>query len=127
MWLRFVILTHDWPVLHWDLLLEEGETLRAWRLLQEPIDESLPIDAEPLPPHRLFYLDYEGPVSGDRGTVTRWDRGTYRLLAETEHELQIEFAGGRLQGEWRLSKTLTSPERWQLVRREATGNLRKNR
>lgn len=115
--LKFVILTHDWPVLHWDLLLEEGETLRAWRLLREPTGESGPIDAEPLPPHRLFYLDYEGTVSGDRGTVTRWDRGTYHLLAETESEIQIEFAGNRLRGEWRLSKTLTSPERWQLMRR----------
>ena len=30
--------------------------------------------AEALGDHRLDYLDYEGPVSGDRGLVSRWDR-----------------------------------------------------
>src|SRR5437868_1093145 len=33
---RFVVLEHDWPSLHWDFLLEAGEVLLAWRLLEEP-------------------------------------------------------------------------------------------
>ena len=43
------------------------------------------MDAEVLPDHRLAYLDYEGPISGDRGSVTRWDRGTY----DVEHQSGI--------------------------------------
>lgn len=27
--------------------------------------------------HRRLYLDYEGPISGDRGSVRRVDAGTY--------------------------------------------------
>ena len=76
---RYVILTHDWPFLHWDLLLEDGDKLLAWRLLQEPT-ANIPVSAEVLPDHRLLYLDYEGPVSGDRGTVYQWDSGTCESL-----------------------------------------------
>jgi hypothetical protein len=33
---RYVILTHDHPFQHWDLMLEDGGVLRTWRLLAEP-------------------------------------------------------------------------------------------
>lgn len=73
---RFVILRHDHPQLHWDFMLEDDGALRTWRLLSEPI-ANIPIRAEPSFLHRLAYLDYEGPVSGDRGSVTRQIEGTY--------------------------------------------------
>ena len=44
---RFVILTHDHPFLHWDLMLEADGVLRTWRLLQEPTPDTI-IVAEPL-------------------------------------------------------------------------------
>ena len=79
---RFTILTHDHPVLHWDLLLELDEEglLATWRILDDP-GRGSQWRAEPLPGHRREYLDYEGPVSGDRGTVTSWDTGEYELEA----------------------------------------------
>jgi len=73
---RYVILTHDHPFPHWDLMLEDGGTLRTWRLLSEP-GAGRVVPAERLGDHRLAYLDYEGPVSGGRGVVARWDHGTY--------------------------------------------------
>jgi hypothetical protein len=93
---RFVILTHDHPRLHWDLMLEEAQSLRTWRLLAEPGSQN-PIPAEALPSHRKHYLTYEGPVSGDRGTVSQWDSGTYRLLQEDEHHLRVRLDGARLR------------------------------
>jgi hypothetical protein len=78
---RFVILEHDHPFLHWDLLLEEESSARTWRLLRKPCLGE-PIAAEPLPDHRQMYLDYEGLVSGDRGTVKRFLAGTYELVSE---------------------------------------------
>ena len=75
---RFVILKHDHPYMHWDLLLEEEESARAWRLLRKPC-LCEPIAAEPLPPHRLLYLDYEGPLSNDRGRVEQFCTGSYML------------------------------------------------
>ena len=76
---RFVILRHDAPQgLHFDLLLEASGVLRTWALPQPP-DSGVEMECEALPDHRMAYLDYEGPVSGGRGTVDRWDWGTYGL------------------------------------------------
>ncbi|MFO1094461.1 MAG: DNA polymerase ligase N-terminal domain-containing protein [Planctomycetaceae bacterium] len=79
---RYVILTHDHPFPHWDLMLESGGVLRTWRLLNEPATGRR-VPAERLADHRLKYLDYEGPVSGGRGIVARWDYGTYAQLPPT--------------------------------------------
>lgn len=89
---RYVVLTHDHPFLHWDLMLESGERLRTWRLLEAPVPEKL-VRAEALPDHRRLYLDYEGPVSGGRGEVRRWDRGMYTLNAEDAGALALELEG----------------------------------
>ena len=94
---RFVILEHDHPALHWDLMLERGGALQTWRLARPPLRPHAAILAAALPDHRLAYLDYEGPVSGDRGTVTRWDRGEYEPT-ETADELILNLAGERVQG-----------------------------
>ena len=94
---RFVILEHDWPARHWDLLLEAGAVLRAWRLLAEP-GAGVAVPAQPNADHRLLYLDYEGPVSGDRGTVSRWDAGTFDWVADEPDRVTVEFAGVKLSG-----------------------------
>jgi hypothetical protein len=94
---RFAILDHDHPFRHWDFLLEAGDVLRAWRLLAEP-QPGRPIPAEPLPDHRLHYLDYEGPISGDRGRVARWDAGTFDWELDVADEVRCQLAGGRMCG-----------------------------
>ena len=101
---RFAILTHDHPFLHWDFLLEDDATCRTWRLLACP-DSLAEIRAEALPDHRLMYLDYEGPVSGDRGTVSTWDIGTFEWLIDREGMLELRLSGRRLNGVVRLAKS----------------------
>ena len=75
---RFVVLHHvgHGPP-HYDLMLEiDGQDrLRTWRLPAWPPADG--DDAEELPPHRRGYLDYEGPISRDRGTVRRVASGTW--------------------------------------------------
>jgi hypothetical protein len=95
--LRFVILEHDWPTLHWDFLLEAGSVLRSWRLLAEP-GPGREVHAEPNAVHRLHYLDYEGPVTGGRGTVRRWDVGTFDWIVDEEDRIVIELHGEKLVG-----------------------------
>ncbi len=73
---RFVILEHDHPFLHWDFLMQRDDVLASWRLL-DPVVTGQWLAAETLPDHRLVYLDYEGPVSHDRGTVKRIASGSY--------------------------------------------------
>jgi hypothetical protein len=99
---RFVILTHTHPFQHWDLLLEQADNLRAWRLLDRP-DTTDSISAEPLPDHRKAYLEYEGPVSGDRGEVTQWDKGEYTLIQQTSECVTFSLAGVRLIGDYTLA------------------------
>ena len=51
-----------------------------------------------------MYLDYEGPISGGRGTVTRWDQGTYSVELWTDDEIIVELAGGKLAGRVELRR-----------------------
>jgi hypothetical protein len=94
---RFVILEHDHPHLHWDLMLEAGTALRTWRLAQPP-RHGESIAAIALLDHRLLYLDYEGPISGDRGRVSRWEHGTFTAQVGDEKQLVVHLSGERLHG-----------------------------
>src|SRR5206468_490246 len=57
---RFVILEHDHPTRHWDLMLEARGVLRTWRLSAPP-KAGVAIAATASFDHRAIYLDYEGP------------------------------------------------------------------
>jgi len=98
---RFAVLSHDHPFPHWDFLLEHGQACRTWRLLRSP-DSKGEIPAESLPDHRLMYLNYEGPISGDRGTVSSWDSGTFEWLINEESLVEVQLSGSRLVGVVRL-------------------------
>lgn len=100
---QFVLLEHDHPELHWDFMLERGDALLTWRLDRIPA-EAGEIAATSLPDHRIAYLDYEGPVSGNRGTVQRIDRGDFELLSSDRDSLSVCLDGSRLQGTVRLQK-----------------------
>ncbi|MBI2825891.1 MAG: hypothetical protein HYX69_14495 [Planctomycetia bacterium] len=106
---RFVVLRHELPpgnprALHWDFMLEVEGTLRTWALDREPAD-GLIVRAEPLADHRLAYLDYEGPISGGRGVVARWDRGTCHIVRWEANEIRVDVAGQRLCGQVHLARS----------------------
>jgi hypothetical protein len=101
---RFVLLEHvghpDDPAgLHYDLLLEDGASCRAWRLTAIPVGGE-PVVAEPLPPHRLAWLDIESAeVSGGRGIARRLDTGTYAATEGAEAGvLDVVVSGTLLSG-----------------------------
>lgn len=94
---RFVILEHDWPKQHWDLMLEADGVLRTWRLAA-PLVPGQDIDAEPIGDHRLHYLEYEGPISGNRGSVVRWDQGAFKWRLNDLESVVVDLAGARSRG-----------------------------
>jgi hypothetical protein len=100
--LRFVVLMHDWPEAHLDLFLEQNGVLWAWRLPVE--DSGGDCIATANHDHRLHYLDYEGPVSGGRGTVARWDTGGLEWLSETPERIEVRLTGGKLNGIYTLTR-----------------------
>lgn len=94
---RFAILEHDWGGVHWDFLVEDGPALRTWAV-DAPIVEGVSLPARALPAHRRVYLDYEGEVSGGRGTVRRWDGGECRAIEWGEAAVRLEVRGAQLVG-----------------------------
>ena len=115
---QFVLLEHDHPELHWDLMLERGDALLTLRLDRIPA-EAGEIAATSLPDHRTAYLDYEGPVSGNRGTVRQIDRGDFELLSSDGGSLSVCLDGSRLQGTVQLRKVSPdgSPDEsaWRMI------------
>jgi DNA polymerase Ligase (LigD) len=110
---RFVVLEHDHPALHWDLMLEAGDVLKTWRLAEAPV-LGRPIDATALADHRVMYLDYEGPISGDRGTVLRWDAGLFEEEADSMPEARaLTLHGSRIAGRVRLERIEGTSWRFQ--------------
>lgn len=80
---RYVVLLHDHPASHYDWMLEAEGVLATWRVCAPPAAVSAGgLPAERLADHRLAYLDYEGPVSGGRGTVRRVEAGMYEAEIE---------------------------------------------
>ena len=111
---RFVVLQHDHPRgLHWDFMLETEGALRTWALSQAP-EPGTEQSARALGDHRIAYLDYEGPVSGDRGTVSQWDAGQCVWLLQSEHEIEVALTGRRLVTQVRLLHLSTTGDEWQI-------------
>jgi DNA polymerase Ligase (LigD) len=109
---RFAILDHDHPFRHWDFLLQAGGVLRGWRLLAEPARDTA-IAAEVLPDHRPLYLDYEGPVSRDRGRVIRWDAGTFAWECDSPDEIVVTLLGSRVDGHVALRRLTSDAWEWR--------------
>lgn len=113
---RFAILEHNHPDLHWDLMLELEDTLKTFKLSSPPAyNTTMQIKLQP--DHRKLYLDYEGPISGDRGSVTRWDFGTFEWLMQEEHHMKVQLSGNKLTGVAELS--LTTQDQWELNLQDA--------
>lgn len=132
---RFVVLYHEVAAgaataaapsrgSHWDLMLEppslpadhtpETRALWTWAISERP-DLAGALPAERLPYHRLQYLEYEGPISGGRGQVSRWDTGDYQLLQFGPDRCVVQLTGQRLRGRFTL-RTEPGPAGWLFER-----------
>jgi hypothetical protein len=102
------MLRHEMPASHdrkshWDLMLEYHDSLLTLLLTslpqESPSDGMQKLPIERLPNHRLAYLDYEGMISGQRGTVQQVARGTFIENTPTAstaaaHEFTAQPSGG---------------------------------
>jgi hypothetical protein len=130
---RFVLLLHECPdatprETHCDLMLEVGATLHTWAIYTAPRDWSrldlIPrmiaasntVDAERIADHRPAYLDYEGPISGSRGTVRRLDGGSCHADATPG---RYSLNGGILHGEIEITSHSSSDAKCTLSFRPA--------
>ena len=72
------------------------------------------MQAQALGDHRLAYLELEGPLSGNRGSVQRVEEGEYELLEESESMIRLALSGKTLRGRLQLQRT-ASTATWQLT------------
>lgn len=125
---RYVLLRHECPAdyrdgPHWDLMLEVGGALRTWSLQELPAawraeqQGSDTVPAEELANHRLAYLDYEGEVSGGRGTVRRVARGEFEFTQQSEDALQVCATSGELAGRWIITRESEQTSRLSVARK----------
>lgn len=127
---RFVLLRHECPPdfgkpSHWDLMLEWGDVLRTWELRELPSRWAAALHSEAvdhvvkaiaLPDHRLAYLDFEGPLSGNRGLVRRCDSGNYDLLCDQQNRVEARLHGDLICGVMQLECLETH---WRLTAADA--------
>ena len=99
--MRYALLEHfgapdDPDGCHLDLLLEDGDSCRSWRLEAIPRLNGPSVRATQIPAHRLVWLEQEAAVvSGNRGWARRVVAGIMRgrLPADTDQPVQVELEG----------------------------------
>jgi hypothetical protein len=110
-------------------MLEVGQVLRTWSLDTCPRSWTTPAGSGTLPQivdadtvivrrigdHRLAYLDYEGAVSGDRGSVWRVDAGMYDEICQSPTIWEIDVRGRAIRGRILLERMTSNDECWQLT------------
>jgi hypothetical protein len=96
---------------HYDLMLERGIALATWACERLPT-VGVVVSAEQLGDHRLAYLDYEGEVEGDRGSVTRVAAGEYELLHESDGLVRVRLTSPPIAGVLTLVKDTAEVHRW---------------
>ncbi|MEE2684739.1 MAG: DNA polymerase ligase N-terminal domain-containing protein [Planctomycetota bacterium] len=98
----YVILHHQLPrgsdrPSHWDVMFQVKAVLLTWAV-DEPPRPGLRTAARLLEDHRLEYLDYSGPVSGNRGEVIPWDRGTFQGSPSRVDGFSLQLQGRQFEG-----------------------------
>jgi len=123
----FVVHRHEARQLHYDLRLEHQGVLKSWAVPRgfsyAPAEKRLAVRTED---HPLAYEHFSGRIPKGQygaGTMTIWDRGTYRLVKEADWdkgmakgELKALLFGRRLRGEWHLVRTQQGPNTWLLFK-----------
>ena len=124
---RFVIQHHiQKHSEHWDLMLHQrhSPTLATWQVPIPPDRWGTePIVCKKLHDHRLDYLTYQGPVSGDRGTVEIVAAGSYHAEVTnttSEKNWHVTLRGDTIHGTVILTRgtvilTHTHDDRWTLT------------
>jgi hypothetical protein len=110
--LRYAILWHqDIDEPHYDLMFETapGSSLATWRSAVWPIMS--PTELVKLRDHRPVFLNYQGSLSGDRGSVTQIEVGTCDIEISDPSYWTISWPINSLPR--RLSLQLIGDDRWQ--------------
>ena len=100
-----VLLRHDLPdgTHHFDWMLARDDhgPLLTYRVELDISLNSEPFEAEPIGDHRRAYLEYQGPISGGRGSVVRAAEGWCWLSEGTDGNVRVLMKMGKRTAELR--------------------------
>ncbi len=102
---RFVVQEHTkGKSVHWDFMLELGDTLQTYRL-DKPPDEVRhnPANATKIFDHPLRFLTYQGVVNKGRGTIRIIEAGTYQIVHKEHNQIKLGLNGRVLKGKYLLT------------------------
>jgi len=111
---RFVVQQHTRQgQIHWDLMLEVGDTLQTYRIKVPPDQISnQKLKAIKIFDHPLRFLTYQGTVNEGAGSVKIADKGIYTAREQTGDFRKLVFDGDILKGEFLLEHI--EDDRWEL-------------
>ena len=103
---RWVLLEHsdspnDKGGVHFDLLLEEIDDCKSWRLLSFPILDGPPVKANLIQRHDIRWLEIDEEVlSGGRGKAKRVLKGFFSgdISSDIQFRIQISFISENFLG-----------------------------
>jgi hypothetical protein len=78
--------------------------LPTWQLAENPLQAAGEIPAQPIGDHRRLYLDYEGEITGGRGSVRRLERGPATIQRLEGDELVVVLEGRHLRGRFEITR-----------------------
>jgi hypothetical protein len=104
---RFVIQEHQrqGEETHWDLMLEQGNSLKTFRLNLPPQDiQASPGLAVPIADHKRRFLTYEGPVNQGQGSVRIVEQGHYTTQSQSVSNWSLSLDGTLLRGTFKIAQ-----------------------
>ena len=113
---RYVVQEHSgFGPVHYDFMVEQGGVLWTWQLDLPPDRWRIgPVAARRIGDHRLAYLDYEGPISGNRGRCRIVARGRCRVVQVEPGAVRLELSEGAMAGTAELVRTAPDSTLWEL-------------
>jgi DNA ligase D-like protein (predicted 3'-phosphoesterase) len=117
----FVIQEHHARQLHYDFRLERDGVLKSWAVpkgIPESTNEKrLAVETED---HPIEYAKFEGNIPEGQygaGTVTIWDKGTYKTKVWDEKMIEFTLNGKRLRGRYVLVRLKRAGEKnWLMLK-----------
>ena len=103
--MRFVIHHHSHQNSHYDLMIEKHNSLVTWQIKEKDLIDILEgriISVRKIQNHRTEYLEYEGPITCDRGHVKIFDTGEYKEVEWNDSRIILNFFGEKIRGKMQI-------------------------
>ena len=124
---RSTVLLHTLPngESHFDWLIDQPtisceHRLLSWRCELNPSAIDHPAKApllhftgEQLPDHRAIYLEYEGPISGNRGHVQRIAQGDVDTCSQSSKAIEMTIRWEDLLVRYTGERKPETPSQWE--------------